>query len=236
MVPPIHESSTRLVAYIRSLPDFEIYTAIDGNYGHLGATLADAVLQANNNYERNVRRRIGEIREQHPTAMNLSGLRELLRSMTTQEFLRWRGTRKSRTFNDLTALLEAEGVNTEADLGGWLKKDGSRAKLIAIRFIGDKTADYLKILVGLPVAAVDRHLLLFLGEAGLGGLDYASAQDVIHRAADLMALDRAYLDHSIWRYMSSRAVAPRQDDQVAERCFGGAKRVRRRVTKPCRLK
>jgi hypothetical protein len=56
--------SEQVVNYIRSLlRGFVIYTQIDANYGHVGAILADAVLQSNNNYERNVRPRIARIRK-----------------------------------------------------------------------------------------------------------------------------------------------------------------------------
>ena len=62
----------RLENYIRSLSDFQIYTQIGDNYGNIGATLADAVLQANNNYERNVRKRIDHIRKEYARATSLA--------------------------------------------------------------------------------------------------------------------------------------------------------------------
>ena len=46
----------KLASYVRSLPDFEIYTQINSSYEHIGATLADAVLHANSNHKRNVPR------------------------------------------------------------------------------------------------------------------------------------------------------------------------------------
>jgi endonuclease III len=193
----------QLAAYISSLSNFVKYTEIDGNYSHVGATLADAVLQSNNDYERNVRRRIARIRTIYAGAPKLSDLKRLLLRIKVQEFLDWKGTRKLGTFLDLVDLLQREVVDTEDDLRQWLSVPDSREKLLAIRFIGPKTADYLKILVGLPVAAMDRHLLGFLELAGLGKLSYPTGQDVVHKTADLMQLDRAHLDHSIWRYMSS---------------------------------
>jgi len=109
---------------------------------------------------------------------------------------------EARHIFDLVGLLEREVVDTEADLRQWLSTPASREKLLAIPFIGPKTADYLKILVGLPVAAMDRHLLGFLELAGLGKLRYPVGQDIVHRTADLMQLNRSHLDHSIWRYLS----------------------------------
>lgn len=197
--------SQRLVDYIQSLPDFEMVTTIDGNYGHVGATLADAVLQANNNYERNVRHRIARIRSIYAGHVRLSDLQGLLSRISIQEFLDWQGTRKPQTFRDLMDLLGDEGVDTEDEIRTWLQTPGARAKLLAIRFVGEKTADYLGILVGLPKVAMDRHLDGFLAEAGIGKQTYALNQDVIYQAADTLKVERAHLDHSIWRYMSSRA-------------------------------
>jgi hypothetical protein len=58
---------------------------------------------------------------------------------------------------------------------------GQEGKGVGHTFVGPKTADYLKILVGLPVAAMDRHLLGFLELAGLGKLSYPAGQNVVHK-------------------------------------------------------
>jgi hypothetical protein len=194
--------SARLVEYIRSCVGFQILNEIDGNYGHIGATLADAVLQSNNNYERNVRQRIVRIRQHYADTISLKELKRLIARISVQEFLSWNGSRKPKTFSDLVNLLDQECVDTEEDLRHWLKLQASAEKLLDIPFVGRKTIDYLKILVGLPYAAMDRHLFGFLQEAGLTKSNYPLGQDIVHGAADLLSLDRACLDHSIWRYMS----------------------------------
>jgi hypothetical protein len=71
----------------------------------------------------------------------------------------------------------------------------------------DSRKIHLKILVGLSVAAMDRHLFGFLERAGIGKLNYERSQEIVHRTADLMKLDRALLDHSIWLYMSGGKAA-----------------------------
>jgi hypothetical protein len=45
------DKASKLVEFIRKLSDFSIVTEIDGNYHHIGATIADAILQANMRYE-----------------------------------------------------------------------------------------------------------------------------------------------------------------------------------------
>jgi hypothetical protein len=192
----------QLANYIRSLGEFERYTLPDGNYRHIGATLADAVLQSNNNYLRNVQPRVERIRREYPHETSLQDIKRLLAKITAQEFLNWNGTRKPKTFHDLIDLLQQEHVNTEDDLRQWLQQGDSKEKLLKIPFIGQKTVDYLKGLVGLDEAAMDRHLLGFIERAGLGRLNYQRAKEIVHRTADLMGWKRAHLDYSIWRYMS----------------------------------
>jgi hypothetical protein len=47
------EDARHLVQYIQSLTDF-VYHNVDPPYGHIGATIANAVLQTNNKYDTNV--------------------------------------------------------------------------------------------------------------------------------------------------------------------------------------
>ena len=192
----------RLAQFILSRPGFVIYTKIDGNYGHIGAALADAVLQSNNHYARSVRPRIARIRERYAAHRDLRALQILLKAISVHDFLNWQGKRRAKTFQDLIDLLDRDEVNTEQDLRQWLEQEDSRTKLLSIKFIGPKTVDYLKILVGLPCAAMDRHLNTFLENAGCRNLSYEMAQDLVHRTARLMNINPAHLDHSIWRYMS----------------------------------
>src|SRR5689334_4390255 len=95
----IDSAPEQVAVYINSLSDFVKFTEVDGNYGHIGATLADAVLQSNNNYERNVRSRIARIRTLYSDAPKLWDLRRLLLRITVREFLNWNGTRKPGTFS-----------------------------------------------------------------------------------------------------------------------------------------
>ena len=103
------------------------------------------------------------------------------------------------------ALFRDENVETEIKLREWLLHRDGVTKLRATRGIGPKTADYFKILVGIPKSAIDRHLLGFLRLAGTEPVGYDDAQAIINTAADLVGVGRANFDHSSWQYMSRRA-------------------------------
>ncbi|NOZ78605.1 MAG: hypothetical protein GXP48_05390 [Acidobacteria bacterium] len=197
----IQDKASQLADYIRSLPSFSIVTEIDGNYNHLGATIADAVLQANMRYETHVRPRISRIRREFPEAATMSGLKKTLKDRSASDILNWEGEDRARRFLEIVDLLFSEDVETEDDLRRWLKDDANLSKLAKIQGIGLKTIDYFKILTGIQTCAIDRRLLDFLKQAGLKVSGYDEAKSIINLTADIMDVKRAYFDHSIWKHI-----------------------------------
>ncbi len=200
----------QLAKFIDSIDDFEIYTDIDGNYDHIGATVADAILQANNRYATHVKPRVNRILETYPEARTTTAVINLLGNISAKELLSWNGEDRAERFHKIILLFAAESIETESDLCKWLLNSSNTLKLKAIKGIGQKTADYFKILVGISTCAIDRHLLSFLDFAGLTYNEYSQAQDVINSTADLLSIDRAHFDHSIWQYMSKRVIKPKK--------------------------
>jgi hypothetical protein len=195
----------KLAQYVQSLPGFVFYETIDGNYNHIGATVADAVLQANNKYSTHVKPRVNRILARYPETRTTTSVLRLLEAISATEFLDWRGEDRAERFRQVLELFAAEGIEIEADLRERLAIEANLTKLRAIKGVGPKTIDYFKILVGVSTSAIDRHLLNFLGLAGLSPCGYLDAQNIINAAADRLSVDRAYFDHSIWQFMSKSA-------------------------------
>jgi hypothetical protein len=193
-----------LVEYIRSRPEFEIVTELDGNYGHMGAALTDAVLQAGVNYKFVVRPRVHRLLTEYPQATTTSDFLRLLGAEGHQGLLSWKGGRKIDTLLELARLLASEGVETEDDFRTWSAEPENRKRLRRIKGIKDKTLDYIEILLGGQSVAVDRHLYRFLAEAGVPTSGYADAHTLIRDAAGVLGISASLLDHSIWKYMSER--------------------------------
>jgi hypothetical protein len=206
----IKEKATKLVGYIRILPGFKIVSELDGNYRHIGATIADAVLQANMKYETHVRPRITRIRAAFPNAATLSGLKKTLMERTTTRFLDWNGLDRVKRFDDIVALFASENIETEDDLKDWLLNERNLLKLAMIKGIGPKTIDYFKILTGIQTCAIDRRLLDFLKQADIQVSSYDEAKAIINLTADIMMVERAYFDHSIWEYIGEQGHKPCQ--------------------------
>jgi hypothetical protein len=198
----IKDKASKLVGFIRKLSNFVIVTEKDGIYHHIGATIADAVLQANMRYETHVRPRIARIRLIFPEAVTISGLRRILKERTPNDFLDWQGMDRATRFQSIVDLFDSENIETEDDLRDWLLDNRNLSKLRMIHGIGPKTIDYFKILTGIQTCAIDRRLLDFLKEAGIQVSGYDEAKEIINLSADIMAVPRAYLDQSIWEYMS----------------------------------
>ena len=200
---PVHE---KLAAYVRSLANFRMYEAIDGCYNHMGATIADAVLHANNRYESNVTPRVQRILREYPDAKTTSAVLLRLQTVPATTFLNWAGEDRATRFRQVADLFKSQGVEDEGGLRTWLTIPLNCAKLDAIYGIGQKTVDYFKILCGESTSAIDRHLLAFLELAGIRVSSYSEAQGIINTTSDLLGIDRACFDHSIWQFMRARTV------------------------------
>lgn len=192
--------SIQFARYIQSLPDFE-YVEEDSYYDHMRAIIVDGILQAGINYDRVVRPRAERIAREHPEAATTDGFAELLGRISAEELLDFRGEKIKRV-QDVVRFLQQENVQTREDLRRFLSDDSNRRRFTKIKGVGEKTRDYFCLLAGIPTAAVDRHLIHFLQQAGIEPKGYADAIAVIHGAADLLGVSRTVLDYSIWSRMA----------------------------------
>jgi hypothetical protein len=188
---------------------------------HVGAILADAVLQAGLNYRTVVKVRVDRIVQKFPEAVTLSGTFNTTDSIGVADFLCWRHQTKVSRFVGLAELLRNENVDDFYQLRVWLQNSGRRDKLRAIHGVGPKTVDYLCGLVGLDFIAVDRHIRKFASDAGVTAVDYEFLQSVVSYAADLLGVSRRHFDASIWSYVSNQKT-PSHGRTTCQLPFDGA--------------
>ena len=203
----IENKVKQLINYIEPLSDFKIIKP-DIPYRHMGATITDAMLQAGTTWETVVKPRVLKLRDNYPEAKTTTGFLNLLGRICLRELLEWNDPEKPDRILAVTRFFIKEGIETEADLKTWLENDANIFGLKEIRGIGNKTADYFKILSGIPTSAIDRHLIEFLNRADvdIDRISYSEAKEIINKAAEQMGINKSILDHSIWKYMSSGGV------------------------------
>jgi hypothetical protein len=190
----------KLAQYIACQPDFT-WRKPGGHYNHMGATIADAVLQANRNYNKIVAPRVSLIRTRYSKETTTTAVRNLLYRITATEFLQYNNPQRARRFTDILELFYNEGVADERDLQNWLEQADSVAKFCKLQDVSPRTGDYLRLLVGLTTAVNDRHLHGFAKMAGVTVHGQADAHDIIHRAAEILGQPQDALANSIWLYM-----------------------------------
>jgi hypothetical protein len=93
----------------------------------------------------------------------------------------------------LADLLAAEGVQTVGELRTWTLLPGSRRKLLKVKGVGEKTADYVAMLAGAPAVAVDRRIRAFVGN----GTDQ-EIRGLLAAVATELDLDLGVLDRVVW--------------------------------------
>jgi hypothetical protein len=173
---------------------------------HLGAVLADSVLQAGLNYTTVVRPRVQAILRAHPNCETISSLVSLIQDGETAAFLNWRHHEKVNRFEALVLFLQMRNVDDVQDLRLSLVSDEFCSALQTINGVGPKTVDYMACLVGIDSIAVDRHVRTFAKAAGVENDDYHFLRKSFCCAADLLSLPRREFDAWLWR----RAAAPAQ--------------------------
>jgi hypothetical protein len=170
---------------------------------HVGAILADSVLQAGVSYSAVVLPRVCAILSKFPDACRVSQVAELVAQERTGEFLSWEHPEKISRFNSLVGFLVHRGVDSVDDLRARLSSDSFGEELQSIKGVGPKTVDYLACLVGIDSVAVDRHVRSFARMAGVESSDYRFLRATFCYAADLLCLSRRDFDAWIWRRQSS---------------------------------
>jgi hypothetical protein len=176
------------------------------SFTHLGAALADCILQAGVNYRTVVRPRVERIVFLFPESATLSGTKKFIEQKMVSEFLLWTHSEKVERFTHLCGLLDEHRIEDVASLRVWLSAaTAHRTAMLQIRGIGPKTVDYLSCLVGIDAIAVDRHIRGFARQAGVEIDDYDLLKQVFSSAADLLDVSRRDFDIWVWNKVSREA-------------------------------
>lgn len=166
---------------------------------HLGALLADSVLQTGLNYATVVRPRVLTILRTYPKLNTVSALLGLIQEQKTREFLNWRHHEKVTRFETLVTFLKEWGIEETQELKTNLMTNQFRDAIQTINGVGPKTVDYMACLVGIDSIAVDRHVRSFAKIVGVENNDYFFLHKSFCCAADLLTLPRREFDAWLWR-------------------------------------
>jgi endonuclease III len=114
--------------------------------------------------------------------------------------------RKAAWVRQLTDFLIAKEIETEDHLRAWLATPNHEQQLFALKDIGLKTVNYLKLLAGIQNSvAVDTHVRAFLAAAGIRPVDDRETGHIVAEAARLLGTSAAQLDASICVYRTRSA-------------------------------
>ncbi len=166
---------------------------------HLGAVLADSVLQAGLNYANVVRPRVLAILQRYPKLNTISALLVLIEEQRTGEFLNWRHHEKVARFEALVTFLKEWGIEKVQDLRAHLVAEEFCEAIQTVNGVGPKTVDYMACLVGIDSIAIDRHVRSFAKRVGVENDDYFFLRKSFCCAADLLTLPRREFDAWLWR-------------------------------------
>lgn len=206
----MESSAVQMLVAARRVADYAKELGIDVNrfeirpaYNHMGALLADSILQAGLKYHSVVRPRILTILTDYPDLSRTSNLIKLVERRDTSAFLNWTHQEKVDRFEALVLFLGDASVEHVDDLKGALQDSEFATALRGVRGIGPKTVDYMGCLVGMESIAVDRHVRTFAKRVGVMEDDYEFLKMVFCYAADLLSVPRREFDAWVWQREAS---------------------------------
>jgi hypothetical protein len=197
----------RLVTALRDLGDPAArprWGRASAGVDHMGATLADAVLQAGVHYEHVVRPRVLRILRDYPAVPTTSQWLALIRTAGPGPLLGITAGRKLRTLVELAEFFAARGIETAADLRRWLETPGHAPTLRAVHGVGPKTVSFLKLLVGLEAIAVDVHVGRFVRALGVRTTDPDEIERRLAAAGRHLGWSPAEVDALISSHLATR--------------------------------
>ncbi|NOI94336.1 MULTISPECIES: hypothetical protein [Vibrio] len=204
------EYAVDILKSARQLADYAIELGVSQEervhrpvYDHMGAILADSILQAGLNYASVVKPRVEFILNSHSEKRTSSTLIEMIDNQQTADFLNWSHTTKINRFESIVRFMYSNDVNTSADLREKLELDSFGVELLELDGVGPKTVDYMKCLVGIDSVAVDRHIRTFAQEAGIVQKDYEFLHKSFCSAADLLSISRRSFDSWVWSTLAT---------------------------------
>lgn len=206
----MQSSAIQMLVAARRVADYALEIGADikpetgrASYDHMGAILADCVLQAGLNYRYVVLPRVSTILERFPNLDRTSELVELVARGETSHFLNWHHFEKIRRFEGLVGFLSEHSIESASNLADRLQHASFVSALRQVRGVGPKTVDYMQCLVGIDSIAIDRHVRTFAKRVGVVEEDYDFLRSVFSCAADLLAVPRREFDAWIWKREAS---------------------------------
>ena len=191
-----------VVSFIEQEETFRVVSGRSCYYkDHIGALLTDCVLQAGLNYNSVVAPRVNRLVQKFPEFKTVSAFQKLIENYGLEHLISWNHKVKLDRIRKVIDFCFFNEIETASDLLRFLTAEGNRAKFLEINGIGEKTYDYLLILLEVDAVAVDRHIFNFLSEIGIPSQNYNSVKTVVEYAADLMEIPRRVMDYSIWNFM-----------------------------------
>jgi len=170
---------------------------------NIGAIVIESILQSGLNYNYVVKPRIEKFYNKYESFYSLSQLDFLLQYNSIEDIMGVNNGRKKKALTDLMKLLFKYEVEYIYQLQDVILSPLFVEEFLSIKGIGNKTLDYLMILLGLDSIAIDRHLFKFLKEFDID-LSYSDSKKLLVKVAEEMDIDLTELDSFIWNEMSSR--------------------------------
>ncbi|MEO5780041.1 hypothetical protein [Arthrobacter oryzae] len=135
---------------ITDSPGMDASPEASRRWNHIGAIIVDATLQRRQNYNETVKPRVLALVAEWPDAATTSGFRQRLDTGKLSGVIDWPSPGRLAQVDDITRVLERQGIETVMELRSTLNDHATRAvlreALATVRHVSPKTLDYIDVL------------------------------------------------------------------------------------------
>lgn len=200
----IDGDTAKLLAFIES-HGIDASSEASRGWASIGAIIVDASLQRRQNYEATVKPRVDALVAAWPDARTTSGFRKRLAAGTLSEVIDWPSPGRLAQIDDLTCVLEDQGIETVEELRARLADPAERPvlrdALAGVRHVSPKTLDYIDVLSGLSTQVTTDARIRRVAEAtGIEDTSYANISAVVSAAAASRGWRAEDLDAALWHF------------------------------------
>ncbi len=192
------------LASMQNLRGFEVATSLALGSDHVGAIVAEAVLQPGSRYKRLVRPRIEKIMKDYPKRKTSGDFVRLLEEISPKYFLNWEEEDKPRRVLAVAKYLHNLGIETKDEFYLLFDEPDFPKVLKEIRGIGNKHIDSMKLLLRYPCESLHEAVRLVFQEMNIPFSTFEESRVLFQEIAHELKLDYENLLLCFWRYESNR--------------------------------
>ena len=200
----MNSAAHSIAQYIHSVRRFDLSSSPALGSEHIGAFIAEAIMQPGESYKIAIRPLIERLIRDYPEGKTSGHFARLLEEISPKYFLNWKENDKPRRVLAVAKCLHALSIETADELRFIIDDPDFIKAMKDIRGIGNRQIDYLKLLLEIPSETAQEYMNVILKESGVSTVPEEEISVIWDETARLLQKKTSDLLLCVWRYLDNQ--------------------------------